>query len=62
VNKKNSWDKTTRVFIQVRVLAQKKPGPSGRRRDREGACPIRGTSCGGLWPQEEACSKFGIKV
>jgi len=43
-------------------LAQKKPGPSGTRRDREGACPIRGTSCGGLWPQEEACSKFGIKV
>jgi len=46
VNKKNSWDKTTRVFIQLRVLAQKKPGPIRRRRDGEWACPIRGTSCG----------------
>jgi len=40
VNKKNSWDKTARVFIQVRDLAQKKPGPIGRKRDGEGACPI----------------------
>jgi hypothetical protein len=59
---KNSWDKTTRVFIQVGVLAQKKPGPIRKRRDGEGACSIRGTSCGGLWPQDEACSKFGIRV
>ena len=43
-------------------LAQKKPGPIGRRRDGEGACPVRGTSCGGQWLQEGACSTFGIKV
>jgi len=28
-------------------LAQEKSGPIGRRRDREGACPSRGTGCGG---------------
>ena len=43
-------------------MAQKKPGPIGRRRDGEGACTYRGTACGWQQPQVKACSKTSIII
>jgi hypothetical protein len=60
VSRKNNWDEIARVFIQVKVLTQKKSGPIRRRRDGEGACPSIGTGCGGQWPEVEAYSKTGM--
>jgi hypothetical protein len=38
VDKNNNWDEISKVYIQVKVLTQKKPGPIRRRKDGEGAC------------------------
>ena len=43
-------------------MAQKKSGPIGRYRAREGACASRLPSCGGQGPQVEPCSRQEFKI
>jgi hypothetical protein len=44
-----------------RGLPQKKSGPIGQRRDREGACPNRGTGCGHNGPKWRPVVRQGCK-